>query len=133
MLDLNVKAMDSDAAVHGKWIEYDDGISFKIAINSNPANLAAMRVVMQDHGERMLDGDVGEEEADSYLVPIQADTILLDWKGLTNGGKEFPCNRDNKIALLADGDYTELRQWIVEQSKNMENFRREQVKKPQAD
>ena len=120
-LKLNIPALDLAASNEGRFFPWKFGISFKIARHGNPAYAEALVAILKTYEWQSDNTDVAEE-----ICAMMADTILLDWKGLTDGDKEnpkeVPYSREVAVELLTDEKYIELQAWVELTSKKMANY-----------
>lgn len=128
-LDLNLPAIDDGFSIDGKWIEYDEKISFLIARTNTPGYSLAMRKMHKKYARQIETANLTDVKAITLMADLMTEFILLDWKGLSNGGKKFVYDKDNCRALLVDKKYFELRDWVYVQASELENFRLEKEKK----
>ena len=128
-LNLNLPAIDAGFSVNGKWIDYDDKISFLIARTNTPGYAGAMRNMQKRYSRQIASGNLTDKKAMSLMAATMAEFILLDWKGLKNGAEKFPYSLENCKELLASNKYFELRDWVMMQANELENFRAEKGKK----
>jgi len=125
-MNFNIPALDVQGSNNGRWFDWKYGISCKIARHGNP-----------EYSKRLLeilDAHVGESDATEVateIVAMSADTILLDFKGLTDGEKEpteIPYSREVAIELLTAEEFIEFQTWVELTSKKMSNFYKEKNK-----
>lgn len=128
-LQLNIKSVDLDAAAGGVWVDYDDGISFRIARANHPAYRNAVKRMHKQHKRQIDNGTMSDELSEKLLAELMAQHILVDWKGLKNGGKAFQYSVENATSFLQAPQYEEIRDWIMAQANDIENYRSEGVKK----
>lgn len=128
-LSLNIPAIDDGFSINGKWIEYDDKISFLIARTNTPGYSSAMRKMHKRYARQIETANLTDHKAVTLMADLMAEFILLDWKGLLDKGKKFVYDKDNCRALLSDKKYFELRDWIYAQAGELENYRAEKEKK----
>ena len=129
MLELNLQGVDLEKAAAGVLINYEGAISFRIARANTQGYRNAVRKIMKMHKRQIDNGSLGDEAADKITAKLMAQHILIDWEGLTNGGEEFPYTTENAQDFLADERYAEIREWIMAQAQDLENFRVEEAKK----
>ncbi len=129
-LDLNISSVDLEKAESGAWVPYEEGISFKIARANTPAYRGAVRRMHRQHKRQIDQESLSDAQSDNIMADLMSSYLLLDWKGLVNGGEEFPYTKENAELLLKAEKYSELRNWIVAQANDLENFRSETIKKP---
>lgn len=128
-LNLNVQAVDLDSSVEGVFIDYDDGISFKIGrVNTEPY-VKAVKLIHKRYQTKIDSGTLNDKLSSKLMAEVMVDHIFLDWKGMKNNGEEFVYNRENALAFLNDEQYFEIRLWIMKQAANLDNFRKEEIKK----
>ena len=128
-LKLNVPSIDTGKAAEGVWIPYENGIEFKIARSNTPLYREAVKKIHRQHKRQIDAGTLSDSLSDSIMANLMAEHILLDWKGLKNGKEDFPYTRQNAADFLAEESYSEIREWIMVQAQDVENFRAEDIKK----
>jgi hypothetical protein len=128
-LQLNVKSVDLDAAAGGVWIDYDGNISFKIARANHPAYRSAVKRMHKQHKRELEQGTMSDELSEKLLCELMAQHLLLDWKGMKNAGKKFEYSVENATAFLNAPQYEEVRDWIMLQANDIENYRSDELKK----
>ena len=128
-LELNIKAIDLEKAAGGVWIEYEDGIWFLIARSNSPAYRGAVRRMHKQHKHQIENETLSDAKSDALMADLIAAHILVGWKGLKSGSKEFPYSFANAVALLSSEAYSEIRAWVMAQAEDLENFRSNEAKK----
>ena len=127
--NLNLPQIDLEKAAAGVWVPYSGDIRFLIARSDSPEYVRAIKQLERRFGTQLTSGAMTDNEADRLLAGLMVDHILNGWEGLQNDEEEFPYNRENALALMADPSYADLRAWIMKQAGDIENYRREKVKK----
>lgn len=104
------KAMISQTSEEGVWCEYDDGkgVLFRIASVRNESFVRKLAEIRAS-----CDGPSSQPEC-ALIIETLIGTILLDWRGLTHDGREFPFNADNARAVLSQS--VELLTFVTEQA-----------------
>lgn len=110
---------DQSLEKEGVWFTYGD-TRFRIASENNPAYQRAIQRHTQTAGPLLVRSKA--EEMTKVMIHSMADGILLEWEGLTMGGKPLECHvgksatkeqkeltRANKITILS---VPALRNWI---------------------
>lgn len=123
MLDIDSLAVDPTAAEEGVWASFM-GARFKIARhNSNKANALRARLTLDRWEELTAGTEDSDRIANEVNAKVLAETVLLDWEGVTKGGK--PLEYDAKIGLeyLIDPRFRDLVQFIENFSLNRGNYR----------
>ena len=128
-LKLNVRGVDLGKAADGVWIAYEGDIEFKIARANTPGYRDAIKRLHRQHKHQIESGTMSEQLSDNLLADLMAEHILVDWKGLMNGKEEFKYSKNAAKTFLKDERYAEIREWIMVQAQNVENYRNEEGKK----
>lgn len=102
-----------DAAQNGKWLDYKGA---QILVRTSPAIVAAIRK------QCLSDGILNEEKLEIAL----AESMIVDWKGLTDNGAEFKCTDENK-RLLLDSSFS-FRRFINESIIGIEDIGEAELK-----
>ena len=129
--DLAKLRTDKDKSENGVWMNVDpEGVvQLKLARIKNPKFMNFMR-------DRMLSGKAGKgaskkiaqlmgESAvdEATIVEGIAKFVLLDWKGILEDGKEIPYSQETAERVLADEQYQEFLEIVVEMASDNEAFR----------
>jgi hypothetical protein len=106
---------------NGTWIALDDA-EFLIAAHLNKRHRKGL-----DRWRQKLSAGLRKQDPkaiEDLTVQAAADGVLLGWRGnVTLSGQALPYNRDNAVALLK---VRALREWVLEQAVNVQNFRDEE-------
>lgn len=107
----------SDNAVEqlaeGKWFEFNETTSFKIAAHNNKrfkAKKARIEVPFQSKIRR---NKLSDEERGTINIKAMAGTILLDWKGVAFGDDERTDYSD-ELAVTLMQVYTDVTGFIMD-------------------
>lgn len=120
-MDIQTLTTDSDLE-DGVWLNFEgEDASFLIASTNRPEYSRAMNRAVKRIGQHKITAK--PELATDATIEAMADAVLLDWKGLTANGVEFPCTRENRVKLLKSSRV--LREWVSAESSNLTNFQRE--------
>ena len=122
-MDLN-KAFGTDKNLeeNGVWITIDDTSAVHIARFKNKKFLTKARAYMRKHRAYVeLNGDL-PDEVNRKLV---AETILLDWKGIKDEGKDVKYSQEAACKIFEK--YPDFLESIVDISKDREAFRVEEI------
>jgi len=114
-------ATDKEAEKGGVWFEIGEGGHVKIARLNNPIYRANFRKKIEPYRQAVEMGTMDDDSADKILIQVLAETIVVDWKGLTDEGENVPFTRDKAIELMTE--YPDFRNFIVRNAENMNNFR----------
>ena len=122
----NISAVDKKAQSEGQWVEYSGDTSFKIASLSNNTRYIKRREQLEKtHGKgpkNKMDGET------SLFVTTKAiaETVLLDWKGVTADGKT-PLEYDAEIGQQALENNPDLLTFIIDYAAEIDNYRNEEI------
>ena len=126
---INLPRVDSKTSDKGVWCDITPSCSCLIGRYGNTGHKEAIKRLVK-HNKTFIDkGTMDNDLAERMLGDIMAEHILLDWKGMLNGDKELPYDKETAKLVLADPELYEFREWVEAQSKNIENFRLEKIKK----
>lgn len=95
---------DKEQEVNGIILDYP-GFSIKIA-RAGGANKRYTKVLAKRAKplRRSIEADLLDpDQADALLIGVFAETVVLDWTGVTDAeGKELPCTKSNIVKVLTD-------------------------------
>jgi len=118
---------DSELSREGIWLDFG-GFEIKVAATDrdNPKYASMLRRKMKPH-QRAIDSDsLANEVAEDILVEVYANTVVKDWKCVTDeSGEALPCTIENVIKLLKE--LPRLFSAIQDESAKLQNYRREDL------
>ena len=118
---------DKDKEKDGVWEELGDGCSVLVARYGNPAMVNAYRRYPRVLRQRLESGQVDDDKSAAVMAKVMADTILLNWKGLKEDGKEVVYSKEECIRILVE--YPDIRGMIFEISNETQLYHDEGVRK----
>lgn len=102
------------------WIDGPDGSRFKIRSAESTVYRSRLAALARKENPHKLRKDPDAQRR--MTIEAMADTILVDWEGVTNSGTPLPCDAKNRRMLL---NIPEIRDLIATESQDLGNFRRE--------
>ena len=93
---------DKDKEKDGVWEDLGDECSVLVARYGNQAMVNAYRRYPRVLRQRLESGQVDDDKSATVMAKVMADTILLDWKGLKEDGKEVVYNKEECVRILVE-------------------------------
>jgi len=113
--------LDQKLVQEGRWFPVGEGAHCKIARTGNPKYKELLRAKLgiyeQSLSQKLLDDDT----ADTVLIEVMAKTILLDWKGFTDQGKEVKYSVTAAIEYMSK--FEEFRSFVARNADNMQAYK----------
>lgn len=128
-LDLNKSQFDVDQNLEtqGVWEDIGDGAWLLVARAGNDNWNAEYQRMPRTIRRKIENPPKGAEGfRDEKICELMANTILLDWKGLADEGKEIRYSKENAKKLLLK--YPEFRDFVFQLSNDSNRFLRESEK-----
>ena len=126
-MDLSKLKVDQKSAVDGVWVDLDETSKIKIARYGNSHFKTRLREVLAPY-KRMIDNEtLSDEKSDDLMMQVVAETILLDWKGMTMNGEEVEYSTAKAKELLIDPSLSEFRELTMSLSRDMQLFREQEL------
>ena len=120
---------DLQKETQGVWIDFEVGIRLKIARARNPAYRELMRKLTEPHRKTIREGGMELEELEDLQRQVRAETILLDWENIEDAtGKTIKYSPEQALEFFKDLELRDFYTFVILQSENMENFKKELVK-----
>ena len=111
----------------GVWEDLGDGCSVLVARYGNRAMINAYRRYPRILRQRLESGQVDDDKSATILSKVMADTILLDWDGLKEDGKEIVYSKEECVRILTE--YPDVRDMIFEIANEAARYHDEGVSK----
>jgi hypothetical protein len=121
MLDIFAAyAMDENAEINGVWQPLGDA-EFLIA-RANNRNFARALAARVEKEQEKLDrqDEAADKLSDEIWASVYAETVLLDWRGVTYKGKPLPYSKANACKVLAHRDF---RREITKLAESLDAYR----------
>lgn len=113
-------ATDEKLENEGKWFPLSKTAKVLVARSGNPKYVALLRAKMKEAQLDLTSGEEADQLAEGILIEVMAESILLNWEGLTYQGKEAPVSRAMAKTFLGVKDF---RRKISLLSENFDAFR----------
>lgn len=113
-------ATDEALETEGKWFPLSKTASIRVARAGNPKYVELLRSKMKESQIELSSGKEADDIAEAILVDVMAESILLDWKGLTYRGNPAPVSVKQAKVFLALKDF---RKKVASLSENFDSFR----------
>ena len=121
MLNINLPKVNLDLAEDGKWFEFTDDISFKIARDNNPKHKRALQAKFKQIQKWQEKGDFRKIEHLTNEIIVRY--LLKDWKGIKEeGGKMLPFSEDTALTIVSDPQYESIKEFIQDSSRDYMEF-----------
>lgn len=115
-------ATDEKKEVEGVWVELNDKGAKVLVARAGNKKYARMFSREYERHQRALEAknDAADDLSDKVTIEIMAETILLDWQGLTFKGELLPYSKENARKLLSVKDF---RVHITKLSNDFDSYR----------
>lgn len=115
---------DESKEQDGVWVQLDDGKSrLKIARNLNARYRAAQQLKMQRYKMAAKVKTIPDDVWNDMFNELIAETILVDWEGITKDGKPYPYSKENALEAIAE--LKDFREMVMGFAVDMDNFKQE--------
>lgn len=134
-MDINTFATDTVAAENGIWfyLDSEEETGFLIARFGNPKYRLSAAKHLGPHAQAMKRGALKLDTQDRLLAKVLAETVILDWKGLSRGGKPLKYSKEACEAILIEPKYVDLVKTLVDFSNEAEHYRLEEIRNSEND
>jgi hypothetical protein len=120
-MDLSNWITDPALELEGAWIDVGDGAQLRIARSGNPRFREVAKKLAAPHQVAIRNASLASDVALRILVQTLSETILLDWKGLEEGGKPLRYSKKTAERLLTE--LPDFRQLVAELAGDRSRFR----------
>jgi len=129
MANIALIKTDLQKETQGVWIDFEVGIKLKIARARNLAYRELMTKLTEPHRKTIREGGMEFEELEDILKQVRAETILLDWRNIEDeAGNIITYSAKQALEFFRDPELRDFYTFVIVQSENMENFKKELVK-----
>jgi hypothetical protein len=118
-MDIASLKYDLELANEGVWVNLDDHTQVKLSMAS-PSNRKYI-VRLRQFAKEFVDAG-NDETAEKIMAKVLAETVLLDWKGLTYNGKPVTYSPEEAEYLLLTVPY--FRELITKEASDIKHFQR---------
>ena len=122
-MEITQLKINSEKSADGVWVDLDETTKILVARIGNPKYNKVFTSLSARDKQMIAANTLSDTTASKIMNENIANNIILDWVGLTNDGKKWPCTLENKMEILTNEDYIQLREIIMTSANNFELFR----------
>lgn len=122
-MDLKKTRIDSNLATDGVWVPLDDSTQLRIAKWLNERHKKYLQKALDPYKRALQFGTMDESVAERIEIEALANTVLVGWEGLLDGGKPVEYSAKEAVRLLSDPELGWFRDFVREQAQELANFR----------
>jgi hypothetical protein len=123
-MDISEFETDLDLEKNGVWVDIGGGAQLLVARIGNPQFQTLLRKKTKPVLRLINQNRLPDEALEEMMIETMAETVLLDWKGLTRNGENVPFSKANALKLLKKRDFRTL---VQEIANTQETFRAEAI------
>jgi hypothetical protein len=117
-MDIKDFKAEAEKENEGVWVDCGDDLEIKVTRMFNASFNRAIATKRKPHGRRF---DRSLELQEKVLIEVMADVVILDWKGLTDGGKAVKFSKSKALEFLTDSrDFRNLVSQIADDISNFQ-------------
>ena len=103
-MDLKKIRVDPKKRDNGVWFDYDDETSFLLRSYQSKAVKDTQDKVRKPYAKRLLRGTLSGDKIDELAMQVISSSVILDWKGVTDGGKAVKYTAARGMELLTKSE-----------------------------
>lgn len=111
--------------IQGVWLEITGGAKLLIARAGNEEYVKRYNRIPTAVRNMIEQGRVSNENAEPVLAALIADTVLLNWEGLTDDGEEIVYSKDKAIEMIVK--YPNFFTLVWDLATEQENFAQDEA------
>lgn len=115
---------DERLELEGIWVKLAHDARIKVARRGNPRFRELLQRKLAPYRQAAVNNAVPEEDYERILLDVAAETLLLDWEGLTEKGAAVPYSRETALRYLRE--LKEFRNFVLQTADNVELFKTQQ-------
>lgn len=116
---------DEKKEIEGSWEEMGDGGSVLVARAGNKNYADEFRKIPKGIRRMIEAGNLASNAMDEVICKLLAKTVLLDWKGIEDEGKEIKHSIETAAIMLMK--YPEFREFVWELANDLQRFHDDSV------
>lgn len=120
-MDIKNLKTNLDLESEGVWQPAGEGCELKIARFGNPLSSRLFSRYTRPYRRQIDNGTMDPDKQMEILCRVLAESILLDWRGLKEGGKVLKYSTEEAKRVLIE--YRELRELVEDYAKDAEAYR----------
>ncbi len=116
-------AVDNEKAAHGVWVPISQDARLKIARTNNPNFRRVFRKLIAPYTAAIRTNSLSDDLDEKIMVQAMAETILVDWQGITENGEPVPYTVEKAKEYLMHEPFREM---VSTFSRDLELFKQAQ-------
>ncbi len=114
---------DESKEREGVWVPLDGEGRIRIARTNNPLYREAMVRKVNRYKMAAKSKVIPDDDWITIVNELIAETILVDWEGITEKGQPLPYSVENALRVLTE--LKDFREMVLSIADNMDNFKEE--------
>lgn len=114
---------DTKLENEGVWVDLGEGAQIKVARIGNKESKALTKRLQAPHKIAIRNEKLPDDVWTKISVEVMAKTVLLDFKGIKEDGKEVPFSVENATRFLTD--YKDFRDQVAHYANDLNLFQAE--------
>lgn len=128
-MKLSAFEQDVTKAEDGVWVNLGDGLEVKVARSGSARANKILERLTKPHQRAISSGAASDELLERLNAEHTAKAIIRGWKGLQDeDGNDIPYSEAKAFEIVLDPKYRDFRDPVLYLSREMETFRKEEVK-----
>ena len=124
-MDINKFKADKKKEEEGVWIDIGEDARIKVARLNNEKYKNHFRRTTKPYRRQIRNGNLAEDVAERLLIDAMANTILLGWENLEEGGKAIKYSVENAKRILSES--VDFRDLVSDAAGEIESYRIEDL------
>jgi hypothetical protein len=116
-MDIKEIAVDSARIEKGDWIgdlpEMGDVELHVRGIGNSDYRKLQQKLIEGVPRSKRVGGRISQEDNDRISNECLVETVLLGWRGITNGGKPLPFSKEKAREMIFEPDYRRFREAVI--------------------
>lgn len=122
-MDIGKKfATDDSYETQGRWVILGEGAELKIARTNTTRYKEVFRKTVEPYRQAIEMKTMDDKTGDELLCKVYAECILVDWKGLQEGGKAVPYSKELAYEYLTK--FPDFRAFVKNSADQADLFRK---------
>ncbi len=117
---------DKEKEIEGVWEDISEDARVLVARSENPEYRKRWRRIPRPIRQQITSGSLGDSQTDDILCRLLADTVLLDWEDIAEGGKKVVYSKENAYRLMRE--YPDFRELVWDLSRDLSRFRAGEIR-----
>ena len=126
-MDINALKINKNKSEDGIWFLVENDFYLRVG-RTGTKKYESLAVKLRNKNKQAFDsGNATPEQSRKVIAKLLSETVIFDWKGLKDAGKEISFDKDLCYKILVSEDTSWIADRVIEFASDLTNYRNDEI------